>query len=343
MDLRLKDKNAASQKNDFDPDPLHQILNVAAPAIVQTLAFNLKKIDRDNFSQERSTQTIVYRRFASELDVTSRDIVIEAVAQSVRAMNLNPEALITFIENDSSPMIVSKGIRFYLECSLSPLDNPLRPVSDIIELLQDPKTQNKGVILAGLVSFGDRRICAALRPHQEGLTIDTLRQFAVSVRDDRLHKATLDYCLFWLLSLLKQAKTRPELKEHANLVASATIRLILHTSGQVEDRQFHFGCHGFKTYSETSPSTYVELVASVEPLLETIYGFDNPTANKMVELFREHNPDFFGKTERRDTSEPRRQRIERRGPDRRVVDIVPKIERRSENRRILQRRQASRR
>ena len=75
MDLRLKDKNAASPKNDFDPDPLHQILNVAAPAIVQTLAFNLKKINRDNFSRERSTQSIVYRRFASELDVTSRDIV----------------------------------------------------------------------------------------------------------------------------------------------------------------------------------------------------------------------------------------------------------------------------
>lgn len=342
MENRLESQITASQFREDEADPLNQILSRAYHTIVQTLVGNLRKVTRKNFSEERGTLGIVYRRFTTELDVSSRDMVLDAVSESIRMSNLTPESLLPFVENDSSPMIVTKAVRYYLENADSPLNNPLRGVGDLLELMNNPRNQNTGVILAGLVAFGDRRVCAAIRPHQDRLTIETMRQFAISIQDNHLHRPSIVHCLSWLYELLKQGKSKPEIKEHATLVAAAITRMVLHANGQVEDRQFHFGCHGFKSYSKSISVTYSEFLREIEPMLALLSEFDHAGTEKMIALFQE--PAQLPTGADRRNSDGRRKASERRGTaDRRVINIAPVIERRRENRRNLQRRQAIRR
>lgn len=338
MENRLKSQAAASQNCEDEADPLEQLLNRTYQPIVRTLAFNLRRLSRKNYDTERSTMGLVYRSFSSELDLTSRDMVLDAVAESVASSNLPAECLLSFVENDSSPMIVTKAVRHYLELGECSLTQPLSAVQDILDLLDNRQVTNAGIILAGLIAFGDRRVCAALRPYQNNLSLDAMRQFAISVKDDHLHKSSIYHCLNWLIDLLSQS---PEKSEQATLVASATTRMILHAGSNVEDREFHFGVYAFKSYTSTLTSSYGSLLEELEPLLKILEQYNNAAVEKMIHLFR--NPTVIPSGSDRRHDNTRRKSSERRGSDRRVISIAPEIERRRETRRNLQRRQAVRR
>lgn len=346
MDQSLTGLEQASLPKETVDSSLQQLLQGPVPGVMQTLAHNLQRIDRRNFRSERDTQRIVYARFVKELDANLRTMMLNAVIGSVRDSEVAPEALLAFIENDTSAGLVKTAIEHYLMLGTSRLHEPLQALTDILPMLSDPIIDTKGLILAGLLSFGDRRICAALRPYHSHLKLKTYEQLAVSIQVDTLataplHRCAIDHLLLWLVDLVREAKSKPALKENvSNLTKAVTSMVSQATSKEVEDRLFNFGHFPFASYTKSSTATYQNVIAEFEPIFDSLCQFENPAVDHLIVFLCDPDQED---SERRSTPAPRRNKSSRRSQDRRVVSIFPSIERREQNRRTIERRLESRR
>jgi hypothetical protein len=265
-------------------------------------------------------------------------VILNAAVISIKTTELEPEALLTFIENDPSPDLVTQAVHSYLILGKAQFDEPLAALKDTLSMLGDPRIHNKGLILAGLITFGERRVCAAIRPYHSQFKVDTYKQLSSSVRATTLHRCTLDHLLNWLLEIGRTAEFKPALTEHVGYLTRTLTSLVMQNPRRpVEDMSFNFGRFAFPSFTESFSTDYQVVLVKFEPLLDTLETLRNPDINKLISILR--NP-VDAKSEHQNA--PRRiQSHRRRSNDRRVLSIAPAIERREENRRMLQRRQLS--
>ncbi|MGK0335942.1 MAG: hypothetical protein ACJAYE_000117 [Candidatus Azotimanducaceae bacterium] len=268
-------------------------------------------------------------------------MMLNAVIGSVRDSEIEPEALLAFVENDTSAGLVTTAIQHYLMLGSTRINDPLQALADILPMLSDPIIDTKGQILAGLLSFGDRRVCAALRPYQDDFKIKTYEQLVSSIQGSTLHRCTIDHLLLWLVDLVREAKSKPVLKENVSNLTKTVISMVSQArSKSVEDRLFNFGHFPFASYTESSINSYDDVIAEFEPIFDSLNQFNNPAVDKLVSFLCDPDQE---NSERRSTPAPRRAKSSRRSHDRRVVSIFPSIERREQNRRTIERRLESRR
>ena len=331
-------ENRALGRSSHAPAPMNEIQEVFSgntPQCVEALLYMVSQPVQDPLAE--STLESIYRCFLEDIDDDARKLTLLCFVRQVQELELEPEALLPFCRFDTNHQIVNDAVRSYLQCKRGTLDEPFLAASVLLELFDEGKIRNSGAAFAGLVCFGDRRLCSVLRTTRDSLSVPELRAFARGVSSP-IFEATIEFCVDWLIDLADNRDF-----EKAVHVASAIASIVINDSSHLVYRpNFHFGPMLFPNGNQTDPVRLNELLGDLEPMLETLRRYGMPTVDRMIEIISDPMAASVSNLDRR-TQSNRRQKSDRRGSDRRIVDIKPAIERRSGDRRELNRRQRVRR
>ncbi len=327
------------EPNESTEDPGSLSLDtVVTSECIQTLIYNLRQLSSVNQPSLLATIEIVYRTFIEEVADRERHQIFLAVVEQVKSADMNPVVLEAFIRHESNHILSSAAVGAYLQMKLAPENNLFAAAEDVIAILLEPKKPaNRGAVYAGLVCFGDRRVCAIARTIRDTITAAEIRAFAVAVSSP-LHRSSIEFCLSWLLDLVNRKKF-----ELAIPVASALSSMMIKDSSQlVHDCVQNFGPYAFSSATVAPRQKYSEFLTELGPILDTISKAGQPALNQMIDIIREPGNSTLDQLERRKDS-TRRIHMERRASDRRIVNLQPNRERRGLQRRGEQRRVGARR
>ena len=305
--------------------------------VAATFVHNLEKFSEHDYDEERETLRLLYELLTLELDSRQRALLVEFVIQEVSSMRLDNLALLPFVENEPLPQVITPALNAFITLGRPNHTNPFDNVKLLLNFLKDRSVVNRGAIHAGLASFGDLRVCAALRPYRQFLDASNAREFSSAIAPP-LHRSTFEYCLMWANELAQDRDLKTLIH-----VASAIVSLVTQNNHQpAHDRLFAFGTNCFPHFHPDFELSYESLLAHYEPLLETLTSYDLLPLTQAIEIARDPNGKSAEDLERRKESS-RRQQADRRASDRRIVQIAPHIERRARSRRLGPRRTKSRR
>ncbi len=301
------------------------------PGVASCLEYNLHLLSHDASALLFDTLKFVYDVFRQEVDVKNRKVFLESVFQKIRTVELDPAALLIFIHDESDPDIVRIAVWAYLKHRRGSVGDPFIATQHILSILSKGNAVNCGAILAGLVCFGDRRVCSATRTVRDLITTEDARKFSEAVTGP-LRQATAEFCLGWLVDL--GSRKNDAIVTH---VASALSSIVLSKSeARIKDTQFSFGPLGFTHSQNLQEVEYSDFISDLMPILDLLAERDIPALNEMIAILKDPLLKTINVLERREI--PTR----RKATDRRIVTIMQQLERRAEQRRSYSRRIATR-
>lgn len=306
------------------------------PVSVRSIVFNLGKLADGIDDPLFETIEILYSAVVRDLNNRQRKLFFSYIVQEVESQRLSSTALLAFARYESDQHIVCQAVWSYLLNRQAPLEVPMLATSELLDIFKaDPV--NRGALYAGLICFGDRKVCAAARTVRHHVTDYDARDFAAAMTTP-LHRATLDFCIYWLLDLLME-------KEYdiAMQIAYALSSMVIKdTSLTVHDRDQQFGPYAFKASTPLPETSWKDWLVEYAPILDTLAMVRKPAIEQMLEIFENPASSTLEQLERRKESS-RRKASDRRASDRRIVNITPILERRSRDRRTGERRLQARR
>jgi hypothetical protein len=141
-----------------------------------------------------------YSGFLSTLSVIEREELYDDVLDHALSGDLSAKCLLVFISFDPHPRLVCKATRNFLQCRISETEDELAGVDELVNVIADNDTTNRGAVLAGLVSFGDRRINAVARAARRPFSGSDVKNFS-RVSLPELRSSSVEFCLDWLIEL----------------------------------------------------------------------------------------------------------------------------------------------
>ncbi len=335
--MRTSSAPANVTSKTIDSVALQDLFGSKIPVSVKSFVYNLAKLGAELNDPHLDTVEIIYSAVVRELNYRQRKLLFSFVVQEVEFQRLNAASLLVFSRFEPNHYIVCQSVWSYLLNRQAPLDNPMLATQELLAVMNEYQPLNRGAFFAGLVCFGDRKVCAAARMIRHSITGNESRDFSTAVTAP-LQRATLDFCLGWLVELVNNNK-----HEVAMQVAYALSSIVIKDSDAVVyDRDQQFGPYAFKASTTLPETSWNDWLIEYSPILDTLGLVGKPVINQMLEIFEEPTSSTLEQLERRKESS-RRKAAERRASDRRIVNISPILERRSENRRNDERRMQARR
>jgi len=308
------------------------------PDIVRIYSFNLSRLKSAGELHLLDTLRVLYQVVTNEVSIQIRESLLKGVVHEIRSAQLDAACLLPVVMSESDPEIVDLAVVSYLElCRVSESDQ-FTAMEHLSSLLQNDQTLNRGAVHASIACFGDRRLCGALRPLQKELTSVELSGFYDAIRQPRKIKlATLDYMLSWIVS-----------QEHSGdrqlidtLAAGLSAYLLSSVdSSQVFDSTYNFGPNCFPNYTPETSRSYEQVMLEVAPLINQLKSSELAPLKGLATILE--NPSIMS-LEALETAQGIKSRSDedRRASDRRIVTLMPLLERRQAQRRHLrQRREA---
>jgi hypothetical protein len=297
------------------------------PDVTSCLEDNLKLLDQDSSTLLFDTIKFVYDVFTQEVSVGDRRDFLELVVHRVRSGDQDPAALLVFIHHETDPDIIRIAIWAYLKYRINSRDDLSLAIQIILSILVKRDIMNRGAVIAGLVCFGDQRVCSESCAVRDLITVKEALNFSNAVTSP-LHRATAEFCLSWLVDLVSQAND-----EMMTQVASALSSMVI-SKPKVEDHdnQSNFGPYGFLSNHALPAVSVADLVADLSPSLDLLAKQDIPLLNEMIAILRDPSQTASDVLDRRKIPE------RRKATDRRIVQVMQQLERRATQRRIESRR-----
>lgn len=317
---------------------LEDIFSENIPTSVECLLFNINQLSLQSPKLQFDSLKYIYNEVAADTNKSQRYQLIQHVVDNIETANLAAAALIPLIRFEPEHTLTTFAVRSYLRNRRVSFDHPLGATEDLIGLLDSGRVSNHGAVLCALVGFGDQRICTALRPLRDSISPIEAKSFALA-STAQLHKCTIEFCLTWLVDLVKQEKFSVAIQ-----IASAVSSMVINdSSSMVQNLQYNFGPFGFLSANRVDTVPLNETMVEFQPILETLSKAGIPSLDLMIEIFRDPGGSSLDQVERRRTSTTRRETSDRRASDRRIVSLIPRIERRQTGRREGARRTMNRR
>ena len=329
--------------HDEQIDPIVDLLDLSnlfdnnVPNSVNSLLYNLHRLDDDLDSTLYETIEIVYQAFREDVDDEQRKLVFRIVREEVETAQLIPASILAFIRFESNHQLLCSAVWSYLKNRGVSSKNPFMATHDIVSVLTGHDVVNRGAVYASLICFGDRRVCAIARTIRDSISPGEARAFADTIAKP-LNRTTIEFCIEWLTNLV--ARNRFEVAIPVAFALSAMI--VKDSTLVVRDTEYNFGAFGFSSFINHPDIEFQALLVELMPILDTLSLLEKPALDQMIEVFKDPSGSSVDTLERRNDS-TRRKTTNRHASDRRVVDITPHIERRALQRRNEDRRLKARR
>ncbi|MFT4713885.1 MAG: hypothetical protein ACI8W1_002379 [Candidatus Azotimanducaceae bacterium] len=171
-------------------------------------------------------------------------------------------SLMPFIIFESHMKLSSRAVGDFLANRNCNFDDEFEGVHQIIGVLANVHTVNKGAVLAGLVGVGDRRINAVARAARHLLTSDDVRSFS-RFHIDKVRSSSVEFCLDWLIEL-KYGRDKAAV---SNLGCALMLMVFYDDQGLVEDLS-EINYIGFKNTKVLQTKTFESYFCEILPILK---------------------------------------------------------------------------
>lgn len=225
-----------------------------------------------------------YSILLSTLSVRERESLYRDVLKRVISGALTTNSLLVFASFDPHRRLVCAAVRDYLANRNCDIGDEFAGVHELIEILADSGTANRGAILAGLVSIGDRRINAVARAARHLLSSYDVKNFA-GVHLLEIRSSSVEFCLDWLIELNQSGS-----KEYVSNIACALMLMVVHDErGLIEDLS-EIEYVGFRKSKILQTKTFESYYSEIRPILNYLQGcagFET-IIGKVIEMWDEH-------------------------------------------------------
>lgn len=233
--------------------------------------------------QNGITQTR-YNDFISTLTVKDRESLYQDVLREVLSGPLDVKCLLVFAGFDPHRKLVCAAVKDYLANRKPDIEHEYAAVNDLIDVLADNSTANRGAILAGLVSVGDPRINSIARASRHLLSSDDIRSFS-AVHMLEIRSSSVEFCLDWLIELNHRKQ-----KEYANDIASALMLMVVHDERGVIEDLSEIEYVKFRKSKILQTKTFESYYCEIRPVLDYLHkcdGFES-LIGKVIEMWDGH-------------------------------------------------------
>ncbi|HIG39335.1 MAG: hypothetical protein ABGY96_09680 [bacterium] len=225
-----------------------------------------------------------YYNFSTPLTVPERETLYNDVLEEVLSGSLPTKCLLVFVSFEPNSRLVCEATREYLINRNCDIGEEFAAVDDLVAVLGDCDTANRGAVLAGLLSLGDRRINAVVRAARQTLTASDVKNFS-RVHLPELRSSTVEFCLDWLIEL-SQNYCKGEVYD----IALALMLMVDNDeTGEIEDIS-EIEYVGFKGTKILKTKTFESYCYEIHPILTYLQqrdGFE-VIIGKVTEIWDAH-------------------------------------------------------
>ena len=316
---------------------LDEIFSGQIPSTIGPLFFTLGQLsDTENTHLEESVR-IIYEAYKREVPDSLRRSVFLYLVQEVESGTLDSAAILAVVRFESNHFLVNRAVAAFLRLKPASFETPFAAISIVLDLIQNNAVVNRGAAFAGLICFGDRRVCAVARTIRENIELEDAREFSRAATGP-LQRPTIEFCMEWLLDLMSR-----EHYELAIQVAYALSSMVINDSILVvHDKRYNFGPYCFTLARRDQKISYGDLLDDLSQMIASLAENRLPAINRMMEILKDPASETLDRLDQRKVT-TRRLNPDRRVSDRRIVNISPRIERRTSQRRGGDRRVRQRR
>ena len=233
---------------------------------------------------ENGITQAMYNNFLSTLTVRDREVLYQDVFKAVLSDSLGIKCLLVFVVFDPHRKLVCAAVKDYLANQNPDIDDEYAAVHDLIELLAESGTANRGAILAALVSVGDRRINAIARASRHLLSSYDMRNFSV-VNMLEIRSSSVEFCLDWLVELNQSGH-----KEYVNDIARALMLMVVHDERGVIEDLSEIEYVKFRKSKIVQTKTFESYYSEIRPILNYLQecdGFES-IMGKVIKMWDGH-------------------------------------------------------
>ena len=142
----------------------------------------------------------LYRQVTNRLDLDIRHSMYRNMTDKIEKNECNASALLPFVLVDDNAGLVSTAALDYPMFRRVTTEDPLAGVRDIIDSIEQGLVANRGAVIAGLLSLGDRRVCRLLWELKDALSPEEIDTVA-TVRSTFCMAGTVEFFIDWLEEL----------------------------------------------------------------------------------------------------------------------------------------------
>jgi hypothetical protein len=209
------------------------------------------------------------------------------VLNEILAGNLPAACLLAFIRFDPHPRLVCRAARNYLQYHIREVEKEFAGVDDLVRIMTDDETANRGAVLAGLVSMGDRRINAVVRAARRPLSGSDIKSFS-RVSLPELSASSVEFCLDWLIEL-----SQNYCKEHVDDIALMLMLLADQDQRGVieESLDLEFEAEGSRKTRNIQVRNFEDYFSEIRPVLDYLHRCDGfeLIIGKVIEVWETHS------------------------------------------------------
>jgi hypothetical protein len=225
-----------------------------------------------------------YNDFVSALSVMDRESLYQDVLKTILSGLLGTKCLLVFAGFDPHRKLVSAAVKDYLANQNPDINDEYACVHDLIEVLAESRTANRGAILAGLVAVGDRKINALARASRHLLSSYDIRNFS-AVHRQEIRSSSVEFCLDWLVEL-----NQSEHKDHASDIAYSLMLMIVHDERGIIEDLSEIEYVKFRKSKTLKTKTFESYYSEIRPILNYLQkcdGFES-IIGKVIEMWDGH-------------------------------------------------------
>ncbi len=211
---------------------------------------------------------IGYRRLLESTTVKYRLRLYEHFLKNVVMGESAASTLLAFAIFEPHIKIVCRAVGDYLTHRNCDLQDEFAGVHEVVGVLANQHTVNKGAVLAGLVAVGDRRINAVARTARHLLSAVDIQNFS-RVQDTTIKSSTVEFCLDWLLELNQQYS-----KEAVDNVACTLLLMVVHDENGIVEDLSEINYVGCKTTKVLQVKEFESYYSEILPILNYLKKCD---------------------------------------------------------------------
>ena len=236
--------------------------NWAEEQELHTLYNKISRFDFSNESCDKGRTASLYKSHLALTDVADREELYERVLADVVRGTSSSASLLAFVIFEPHMKLVPRAVGDFLANRNCTLDDEFEGVHQVIDVLANEHTVNKGAVLAGLVAVGDRRINAVARAARSLLTDDDIRSFS-RFQINKLRSSSVEFCLDWLIEL-NQGHSKTAVSD----LGCALMLMVFHDEqGFVEDLS-EINYIGSKNIKILQTKTFESYFCEILPILK---------------------------------------------------------------------------
>lgn len=233
---------------------------------------------------EKGVSRAGYARILLGLEDAEREGLYMKVLAEIQVGHLSAASLLSFVTYEPHPRIVSRAVKDFLVNRNCNIDDEFAGVNELIQIMSNDSTANRGAILAGLVALGDRRINAVARAARHILSSSDIRNFS-RVQFPELRSSSVEFCLDWLIELNQSYR-----KEFVDDIACSLQLMVLYDEKGVVEDVSEIEYVGFKKTKMLQTRTFESFYCEIRPILNYLrqcQGFQ-PAIDTVIEMWKAH-------------------------------------------------------